>query len=103
MGRNLHRLLQPLPGHEDPEKGVRGRGDGEGGVLGVHLVLEGDEVVGVALHLRQPVDKELVGLLVGEAQGGQGPSRKAAVSSPGTTKPSEKSYSTGEMPSQKRQ
>ena len=67
LGFDLHRLLQPLPGHEDPEKGVGGRGDGEGGVLGVDFVLEGDKVVGVALHLGQPVDEELVGLLIGEA------------------------------------
>ena len=72
LGFNLYRLLQPLPGHEDPEKGVGGGGDGEGGVFRVDFILEGDEVVGVAFHLGQPIDEELVGLLVGETKGGQG-------------------------------
>ncbi len=51
-----------------PAAGCRSRSDGKLGGLGVSLLLEGDAVIRVVLHPRQPVDDELVGLFSGQAQ-----------------------------------
>ena len=77
LGRDIHRGLQGLPGHKDPQDAVGSGGDGEFCGIGIGLLLEGDEVIGALLHPGQPVDDELVGLVPGQPQLGQGVLQKS--------------------------
>ena len=76
MGRNLHRLGQRLPCYEDTEDGIGLRDNGEGRGFGVGLLLEGNQIVGVLLHLGQPIHNELVGLPSGQTKPGKGARQK---------------------------
>ena len=53
-------------------------------LFGIGLMLERDQVIGVFLHQRQPVDDKLVGLRAVQAEPGQRSSRSSAVPLPGT-------------------
>ena len=68
LGLDLLGGVQRLPGHEDPDDRVRGRGDVQLRGVGVGASLEADQVIGIVLHQGQPVDDELVGLPAGQAQ-----------------------------------
>ena len=52
LRRNVNRLVKRLPRHKHAEHTVGGGSDGQRGVVGVGIGLEGDEVIRIAFHVR---------------------------------------------------
>lgn len=68
LRRDFDRGGQRLEGHENANERVRLRRDGQAGTFGVGLMLKRNQIIGVFLHQRQPVDDKLVGLRAVQAE-----------------------------------
>ena len=72
LGNHFHRGFRGLPGHKDPNQGVRCRIDLQRSAVRIGIGLERNQVIRILLHQGQPVDDKLIGLPSGQAQDLQG-------------------------------